>query len=153
MNKELLETLLASSVIFAVLGPIVEIIYTGCEARFKHGDKRWIERFKHGDKRWMGHVSVKMIPAYALLGFSFPLICAFISANPFYVRGLIYAPITHILEFCLGAYFFWRTGEYLWRYDDALNIGHHTTLKLFPVFFAVSLIFEWLVLHVGVVLK
>ena len=142
MNQEFWETHLSSSLIFAVLGPIVEIICTGRYARFKLGDKRW-----------MGHVSVKMIPAYALLGFFVPFWYTAFSDNMFVTRRFADALLVHILEFSFGALLLWWTGEYHWHYNDALNLGHHTTLKLFPLFFFLSWVFEWLVLHVEIGLK
>lgn len=125
---------------FSVLGPMIEIVYTGISARVHKGDQRF-----------RGHVSVKMIPAYALLGFFFPWIYSCVSETPFYLRGLIYAPLTHVLEFCLGALFLKWTGVRHWEYEGKLNFRGHTDLALFPLFFVVSLALEWVYLHIHVV--
>lgn len=134
-----LRDLIFNAFMFAMLGASIEVMYTGTVAYFKYDDERW-----------RGHVSVKMFPAYGLLGFFFPLLHSFFSGNAFYVRWLAYACTGHILEYMLGAWLLWRTDVYHWRHTNFLNVGHHTDITLLPIFFFASGLFEWVFLHVCV---
>lgn len=127
---------LFNGLMFSILGPVIEVLYTGFDA------------LRNGDVRGRGHVSIKMFPAYAFVELIFPKLYAFVDCSPFYLRWLAFACVAHLLELCFGWYLLRRTGKYHWFYEGMFHVRHHTSIAFLPIFFLASGACEWIFLHV-----
>jgi len=126
--------IISEMIIFGALGLGFEVIFTGA-----------LDYFKHRKSHLFGFSSLWYFPLYAIIPvffhFAFPVLFLF----SWYIRGLIYAAVFHLVEYIsmgMLRIFLGASPSEKSYYKSKWHIHGLTRIDFAPAFFVAGLLFE-----------